>query len=183
MLEEPIKDQLNTLRLGAMLAAWEEQRKCTKTQQLSFDERFALIVEAEHLARDNRRLSRLLREAKLRHPEACVEDVDASPQSSALEGGRFVISQRRSPGADHPRHGRRGFSAGVCPPLLWDDVVVRSVSWFECAADGDSPRGQLEHHCVELASLQSAVSRRKRMGKRGRQARNRKTILRPVLSI
>ncbi len=78
MLEEPIKDQLNTLRLGAMLAAWEEQRKCTKTQQLSFDERFALIVEAEHLARDNRRLSRLLREAKLRHPEACVEDVDAS---------------------------------------------------------------------------------------------------------
>ena len=106
-----------------------------------------------------------------------------SPQSSALEDGRFVISQRRSPGARHPRPGRRGFSAAVSPRLVSGQVVVRSVSWFECAVGGDSPHGQLGHYCVELASLQSAVSKRKRIGKRGRHARKRKTIRRPVLRI
>ena len=37
-----------------------------------------MIVDAEYLARDNRRLARLLKEAELRIPGACMEDVDGS---------------------------------------------------------------------------------------------------------
>ena len=74
---EPIVEKLYNMRLGAMAAAWDDQRRQPKIAELSFDDRFGMLVEAEHLARDNRRLGRLLRAAELRIPEACIEDVEA----------------------------------------------------------------------------------------------------------
>jgi len=41
----------------------------------SFDERFSLLVDQEWTYRQNRRLARLLKAAKLRLP-ACVEDIN-----------------------------------------------------------------------------------------------------------
>jgi len=78
MLHETI-EKLYELRLAIMAEAWQQQQKDAKIGALSFDERFTLIVDAEHQARDNRRLTRLLKDAQLRIPEACVEDVAASP--------------------------------------------------------------------------------------------------------
>ena len=51
------------MRLSAMADAWTAQRKDAAIGALSFDERMALLVEAEHMARDNRRLKRLLKDA------------------------------------------------------------------------------------------------------------------------
>lgn len=79
MLQEPTIEKLYALRLATMAEAWKQQSKDTKIGSLSFDERFALLVEAEHMARDNRRLVRLLKDAQLRLPNACVEDIDVSP--------------------------------------------------------------------------------------------------------
>lgn len=79
MLHEPTIEKLYELRLTIMAEAWQQQQKDAKIGALSFDERFTLIVDAEHQARDNRRLTRLLKDAQLRIPEACVEDVAASP--------------------------------------------------------------------------------------------------------
>ena len=45
------------------------------TQSLSFDDRFGLIVDREVSHRDNQRLGRLLKGARLKH-NACVEDID-----------------------------------------------------------------------------------------------------------
>jgi len=47
---------------------------------LSFDERLGLLVDAECLARENKRLARLLKEAKLRLGQACIEDIDYPPR-------------------------------------------------------------------------------------------------------
>jgi DNA replication protein DnaC len=80
MLNEPTMQKLLALRLAAMATAWAEQQKDAKIGALSFDERLALLVDAECLARDNRRLSRLLKGAQLRIPSACIEDVKTSPQ-------------------------------------------------------------------------------------------------------
>jgi DNA replication protein DnaC len=80
MLTEPTIEKLYALRLGAMAAAFVEQQKDAKIGSLSFDERFGLLVESEHLARDNRRVKTLLKDAELRIPNACIEDVDASAQ-------------------------------------------------------------------------------------------------------
>lgn len=78
MLHEPTMEKLYTMRLAAMAAAWQQQHGDAQAAELTFDDRFTLLVEAEHLARDNRRLARLLKQAQLRISDACVEDVDAT---------------------------------------------------------------------------------------------------------
>ena len=80
MLSEPTLEKLKQLHLYAMADAWTMQRNEPRTLELDFDARLALLVEAEALARDNKRIVRLLREAKLRIPSACMEDVDAAPK-------------------------------------------------------------------------------------------------------
>jgi DNA replication protein DnaC len=78
MLNEPTSEKLYTLRLSVMAEAWAMQAKDPKIAKLSFDERFGLLVDAEYLSRDNRRLNRLLKDAQLRYPTACIEDVECS---------------------------------------------------------------------------------------------------------
>jgi len=76
MLREPTIEKLQTLRLRVLARTWLEQDHSADTLALSFDERLALLVDAEMLARENARLARNLREAKLRIAEACIEGVD-----------------------------------------------------------------------------------------------------------
>lgn len=80
MLNEPTIEKLRTLRLSAMTAAWDEQQKNPDVVAMSFDERFALLVDAEWMARENARLGRALKEAKLRISGATVEGLDYSPR-------------------------------------------------------------------------------------------------------
>lgn len=76
MLTQPTLEKLNAMRLDAMAAAWTEQQKSTEAARLSFDERFGLLIDAEWLKRENRCLDRLLKEAKLKMSQACIEDID-----------------------------------------------------------------------------------------------------------
>jgi DNA replication protein DnaC len=79
MLTEPTLEKLQSLRFDGMAAAWSEQRhKHGDLASLSFEERFGLLVDAEWLHRQNKRLSRYLAEAKLRLSQACIEDIDYS---------------------------------------------------------------------------------------------------------
>lgn len=80
MLTEPTLEKLKTMRLDALAAAWAVQQKDPETQRLSFDERLGMLIDAEWLARENKRLGRLLKEAKLRIGNACVEDIDYPPK-------------------------------------------------------------------------------------------------------
>ncbi|UCH30315.1 MAG: IS21-like element helper ATPase IstB [Myxococcales bacterium] len=76
MLNEPTLEKLRDLRLNALAETWSEQRKDPKMTGLDFDERFGLLVDAEWLDRQNKRLARNLREAKLRLSDACIEGID-----------------------------------------------------------------------------------------------------------
>ena len=80
MLNELTVNKLQVLRLEAFATAWSEQHKSAETAKLSFDERLAMLVDAECLARENKRLTRLLKDAKLRLIEACIEDIEYSPR-------------------------------------------------------------------------------------------------------
>ncbi len=75
-MREPTLEKLQAMRLRVLAATWIEQDKSPDTLALSFDERLALLVDAEMLARENTRLAKNLRDAKLRLAEACVEGVD-----------------------------------------------------------------------------------------------------------
>jgi DNA replication protein DnaC len=76
MLTAPTLEQLQTLRLPTMAAAWTAQQQAPDVAALGFDERFGLLVDAEWRARENKRLARTLQEAKLKLPQACVEAID-----------------------------------------------------------------------------------------------------------
>jgi DNA replication protein DnaC len=73
-------DRLRALRLGAMADAYLVQQQDAVAAGLGFDERLAVLVDAEHLFRSNRALGRRLKEAKLRVPQACLEDLDYGPR-------------------------------------------------------------------------------------------------------
>lgn len=74
------------LKLTAFAAEWTEQQKNPTLAKLSFDERLGLLVDAEHLARENARIERCLREAKLRLASACLEDLDYTPSRELDKG-------------------------------------------------------------------------------------------------
>ena len=76
MLTEPTLEKMKTMRLDGMAAAWAEQQQQPSTTQLSFDERLGFLVDAEWTHRENKKMGRALREAKLRLAQACVENID-----------------------------------------------------------------------------------------------------------
>lgn len=97
MLTQQTLHHLHALKLTGMREAFEQQLAQPSTHELSFEERFALLVEREVLYRDNRRLSRLLKEAKLRLGGACIEDIDYRqprglnrPQIASLAAGDYL---------------------------------------------------------------------------------------------
>jgi DNA replication protein DnaC len=75
MLFEQTLQQLRSLRLHGMVSALEQQSANPEFHQLSFEERISLLVDRETLDRNNRRVTDLLRKARLRQT-ACIEDID-----------------------------------------------------------------------------------------------------------
>ena len=76
MMTHATLEQLHELKLHGMHAALQEQLGQAGMSTLSFEERLALLVEREvHLRHDKRR-ARLLKEARLKYPQAAIEDID-----------------------------------------------------------------------------------------------------------
>lgn len=75
MLRHPTIEALRALKLTGMAHAFIQQTDQVELHQLPFDDRFALLVEAERLQREQARLKRLLRQAQFRQP-AALEDID-----------------------------------------------------------------------------------------------------------
>ena len=75
MMRQQTIDRLHELRLTGMAEALEEQLRMSDMDSLDFEERLALLLERELAVRDDRRLTRLLRTAKL-SLQATVEDID-----------------------------------------------------------------------------------------------------------
>ena len=75
MLNEQTIAKLNALKLFGMARAFEERLSSAKQAELSHADFVGLLVQDEKTHRDNLRLRRLLRKAKLRQ-EASLEDID-----------------------------------------------------------------------------------------------------------
>jgi len=76
MLNEHTLTQLRSLRLDGMVHAIQEQATSTAATALGFDERLTLLVQREVAWRDDRRVARLLKSAKLKVSSACVENIN-----------------------------------------------------------------------------------------------------------
>jgi len=75
MLNQQTIEKLHLMRLRGMAEAFTQQQEEPQTMQLSFEERFGLLVDRQWNWRQNRALERRLRDARLQGP-ACVEDID-----------------------------------------------------------------------------------------------------------
>lgn len=75
MLTHPTIEKLKTMKLNGMAAALADQQRTPDINSLTFEERFALLIDREETARADRRLKTRLTQAKLRM-QASIEDID-----------------------------------------------------------------------------------------------------------
>src|SRR5690606_23180477 len=69
--------------------ALQRQIEQPSASELSFEERLALLVQQECDSRHARRCARLLTQAKLRYPQAAIEDFDTRA-GRGIERARFM---------------------------------------------------------------------------------------------
>jgi DNA replication protein DnaC len=139
MLAEHTLEQLRTLRLDGMLRAIEEQSTSTAAAELSFEDRLTMLVQREIAWRDNRRVARLLKAAKLKVSAACVEDIDWRT-SRGLD--RALVTALA--GGDWIRHGRN---------LLITGATGCGKTWLACALAHQAVRSGFSALYVRAARL------------------------------
>ena len=92
MLNQATFDKLYSLRLPAMARELERQTHASEIRALSFEERLGLLVDAEWSHREQRRLKRRLRHARLRYP-AAIEDVDFKARRGLDRGVLLALAE------------------------------------------------------------------------------------------
>lgn len=75
MLNEQTLEKLYSMKLQGMADSFKEQLSQPDIEQLSFEERFAFIVDSHWMWKEDRRMKRLLNSAKLK-ANGCIEDID-----------------------------------------------------------------------------------------------------------
>lgn len=75
MLNKQTIEKLHAMKLTGMAEALKLQLEQSACSELSFEERFGIIVDHEWSWRENRRLGRYLKNARLKL-DACLEDID-----------------------------------------------------------------------------------------------------------
>ena len=75
-MTQQTRQWLCELHLPAMEKAYAGQLELPASDALGFDERFALLLQAELESRKNKKLMRLLKSANLKDKKACLEEID-----------------------------------------------------------------------------------------------------------
>jgi DNA replication protein DnaC len=93
MIDQATIDKLNNMKLYGMVQAYQCHIENPRYNELSFEERFAMIVDKEMLTKENRRLTTLLRKARLRNSQACIEDIDFKTNRGLLRDQIITLSR------------------------------------------------------------------------------------------
>lgn len=119
MLNEHTLNQLRSLRLDGMVRAIEDQASSAAATSLGFEERLTLLVQREVAWRDDRRVARLLKAARLKVSTACVEDINWRASRSLDKSLVTALA-----GGDWLRHGQS---------LLITGATGCGKTWLACA--------------------------------------------------
>lgn len=76
MLQNNTISKLHEMKLSTMAGSFQKQMDDKATAELSFEDRFGMLVDAEWTSRKNNRLKRLIRKADYTFPNACLEDIE-----------------------------------------------------------------------------------------------------------
>lgn len=126
MMTQHTITQLKALKLDGMARAFEEQLLTTSSASLPFEERIGLLVDREISWRDSKRLDRLLKAAKLKFPQACIENIDYRP-GRALDK-RLIATLV---GGDWIRNAQN---------LIFTGATGVGKSWLACAFGNQAAR-------------------------------------------
>ena len=80
MLSNETVRKLQEMRLGVMAELFSAQLEDRQFQNISFEDRFSILVDAEWSARKSNRLARLIKNAGYADPFACVENIEYLPE-------------------------------------------------------------------------------------------------------
>jgi len=76
MLDNVTIEKLTDMKLTVMASSFRKQIADKTFGEISFEERFGLLVDSEWTARKNNRLKRLIKSADYAFPGACLEDIE-----------------------------------------------------------------------------------------------------------
>lgn len=79
MRNEETLRKLTEMRLNGIAELYEEQANNPDYEDMSFDERFKLMVDNEYSRRQSNKLKRLINQANFSDPTASVEDIEYYP--------------------------------------------------------------------------------------------------------
>lgn len=79
MFNQQTVEKLREMKLKGFVESYERQLEQPSVLELSFDERFSMLVDDEHLNRKNRTVSKLIKNAKFRMP-ASIENINYNPR-------------------------------------------------------------------------------------------------------
>lgn len=92
-----IQELSQKLKLNALYTAFIEQETQPAYSELPFEKRVQMLLEAEVLDRDNKKLQRLLKQAKLQDRGASISEINFTPSRSLdksvildLAGGNYL---------------------------------------------------------------------------------------------
>lgn len=123
------KENLLSLGLKGVIKAYDEQQNASQYLSMSFDERFAILIDYERTFRENQRASRLLKLAKLKFSSACIEDIDLTHNRNL---DRILINELQS--CDWIKKGYN---------LLLTGPAGCGKTWISCALGNQACRNSL----------------------------------------
>ena len=80
MLTNETVSKLQDMHLGTMARRFKEQLEDPAIKDLSFEDRFGILVDTEWMTRKSNHLARLIKKAGYAIPGACVEDIEYLPE-------------------------------------------------------------------------------------------------------
>jgi len=119
LLNEQTLTQLKSLRLDGMVAALSDYATSSAAAELRFEDRLAMLVQREIDWRDGKRLTRLLKAARLKVSSACIEDIQ---WRASRNMDRHLITALA--GCDWVRHARTVLICGA---------TGTGKTWLACA--------------------------------------------------
>ncbi len=139
MLNNKTIDKLHEMKLSVMASVLRQQFEDQTYAELSFEERFGLLVDAEWASRKNNRLTRLIHKAGFVFPGACLEDIE---YHAGRQLDKALIARLASCGY-----------IGECHNVIILGATGSGKSWLACALGNAACRNFYSVRYVRLPEL------------------------------